>query len=349
MKTKEVEYNIGLALLRILLSFTVVLNHFFDINSVSYNIDFFNKLCFLLKIIGTVAVPVFFIMSFYFTEKVITNYDKDTVTKRLKRLIIPQLFWTIIYFVILKVMAFFTSNVHSPSIQDFLYQLLFGHSKYINASMWYQVDLIIITYVYVLLYKYLKNKKGTICICIISIFAIALQYTGINYTIFKDLVVELKYPLGRLLEVIPYATIGILLAKFNINKYANKKIIHTILPILSIIIFCFLCKYEAKINVMGFYYQGLLILTKSVTLFITFYFLPIGNVAEKVKKIIIYLSQYTLGVYCIHKLIGLILEQFINNKLNGTMEYCIIIFILSYIVIWIISFIPLKIIKKSVK
>lgn len=202
----------GLSILRIISCFCVVLIHFCGKENLqgNSNITIFNIVKQIFYYIYPTAVPIFMILSFYFFSKILNEQDNEKFKDRMKRLIIPQVFWTIVYAIVFKVLFITTANwTKNPNISDFLYQFFLGHSQNINETMWFQVDLIILTLLYFLIFRFMKREKAIICICVLAITSIFLQYSGINYNTFKDLINETRYPLGRIAEVIPYCTIRI--------------------------------------------------------------------------------------------------------------------------------------------
>lgn len=144
------KYNVGIALLKIFMCFMVVFAHTKDISDT----NFVSKLLFNFV---PVAVPIFMILSFVFTDfKKITN-DKDKFKKRLIRLILPQILWTIIYFVIYKLLDYKCSTNLIHSNTDFFYQLVLGHAY--NPTLWFQIELIILTLVFGFIFWLFDEKK----------------------------------------------------------------------------------------------------------------------------------------------------------------------------------------------
>lgn len=92
---KNQKYNLGLAILRLWMSFEVVLCHYWSGMSNNYK----GSLNIFLKF-GTLAVPIFVIISFYLTETKISTSDKNSFMKRIQRLLIPYIGWGVIYWFI---------------------------------------------------------------------------------------------------------------------------------------------------------------------------------------------------------------------------------------------------------
>lgn len=81
--------NYGIDLLRVLLSFMVVLDHFFDEQKKKK-----------FKHILYFHIPTFFLISFYYTYKTFASFNISKIKLRFERLIIPFLFWTSIGFIL---------------------------------------------------------------------------------------------------------------------------------------------------------------------------------------------------------------------------------------------------------
>lgn len=147
--------------------------------------------------------------------------------------------------------------------------------------------------------------------------------------------------------MLPYAATGVIFGYYNIiEKIKNKKykvIIISLILMLGIAIWnCDHIRIPA-----GFGYQGMKLWVLSVGIVIMFSTLPNKIFGNKISKIIKTISKYSLGIYCSHiavgKILNLYLEQYgINTK---TFYDCILIWLISYIVSWTISKIPVKAIQ----
>lgn len=60
---------------------------------------------------------------------------------------------------------------------------------------------------------------------------------------------------------------------------------------------------------------------------------------KRIEKAIIFLSQHTMGVYCIHMLTGRCMQKMIAFEMNDIV-FCFLNFIISMLVSIMISFIP---------
>lgn len=74
------EYNTGISILKLALSFGVVLCHFYYAEGI-------------LGFLMIIAVPSFMFISFYLTYQLLGQKDSRKFLKRVERLLIPHLFW----------------------------------------------------------------------------------------------------------------------------------------------------------------------------------------------------------------------------------------------------------------
>ena len=94
---------------------------------------------------------------------------------------------------------------------DLLWQLLLGHSEKINPFNVVSVCVDCYYGSFIFFFLLFFRKDLGIYYFFNKYFCIWLQYTGINYDYFSRVSFEVRYPLGRLTEMIPYAGIGIIL------------------------------------------------------------------------------------------------------------------------------------------
>ena len=149
--SKKIDYskiNYGFSLLKMLLAFEVILGHFANWD------EYDPRLVWPFRELVSLAVACFVILSFYLMAKSFLIRDKQMMKKRLIRLLIPQIGWAIIYYVIYALIDLFMNKGLHSGPMDFFWQLLTGHSRYLNPSMWYQVDIIIVTVIFYFIFSF---------------------------------------------------------------------------------------------------------------------------------------------------------------------------------------------------
>lgn len=338
--------NDGITILRPLLCFEVVLLHFW----VEQVIE---KKMLLFYFFESTAVPVFFIISFYFITPRLLEANADYLKVRIVRLIWPLLAWAFIYWLFFKCYFIFVPleeyNLTMElwqidiSLHSLFFQLLSGHA-HLNSSMWYQSVLLCIT---ILAYYAFQNfsVRINIWLALIFLFCLIAQYTGLYVLLFHNLSYEIKYPIGRLFEMTPYAIIGIFLAKLNISDYINYRYTSLWMIIIpAIIVFLLLLRNFTELKMDGYGYPGFLLLVSSTLIFV--YFIKIGQYI-KIPSRIAFLSKYTMGIYCCHRLVAyLVIYSIKKNNIEINMFIiCMIIYMISYILCYTIDLSKNKIIK----
>lgn len=172
--------------------------------------------------------------------------------------------------------------------------------------------------------------------------AFIIQYSGINFRLFDSLRYELKYPLGRFCEMIPYATIGFSCAYFNVFEKVKEK------RIFSIIMFglasLFLLKYSFINWASGFGYSNNNCLLLGFFVIGFAYLIPFEKLSQKAKKVLKFLTKYTLGIYCMHRIVAEFLK-ILFSKIGINIDsfvLCIITYITGFFVSFLMCKIPTK-------
>lgn len=317
----EKKINYGLSVLRVFMCFEVILNHLWSPEIDGKNFWIFLKL-------RPAAVPVFMIMSFYFMGRHFLDFSGKSFRLRIWRILYPQIGWAIIYFLAYKLYDII-SGQNQLQIEDLFLQIIFGHS--INQSMWYQFDLLIITLVFYAAFRYIPQKITVRLLIGVSICTLIIQYLGISYPLFDSLGDEFKYSIGRLFEVFPYATLGFLFYYFRIlEKFNNNWNVYFPITLLFLFISFRFNVFPTKV---GFGYSGLNLIIMSMCLIFVANTLN-RVISRKQYKFITVVSQYTLGIYCMHRLVGSIFAK-IFNLLDASFigfAYCILIYIICYLI-----------------
>ena len=296
---KKKEINIGISVLRVILSFMVVLDHL-------YNKKKLKKYHYILYY----HIPTFFLISFYYTHKT---------------LIIPYFSWCTISWILNNIYFYLLKRQCRHSFKDFFINLLNGHI--ILVPLWFQNDLILLTLIIVIIIFLFKNKYIYI-LHILSFLAIISQYSGFNFNFFKKHFSS-YHTLGRFTEAIPNAIIGFSLANYDLIKIMkNNKIISLYLLMILIII----TRYNIFSDLKTFKYGGIRLNIAAFCIFIMFYLIPFQKIKNKIFiSVITKITNYTAGIYFTHVLFGkgYLCKLLIFAK-KGTLFRCIIIYIISY-------------------
>ena len=346
-------WNIGVAFLKIWMCFEVVLCHF--INFKAYNSGFFS---FFVRF-SSIAVPVFMMLAFVFTDMEELVKDKNKCIKRFERLYVPNLFWAILYYVIYLIFGYLQHRSYVHGWTDFFWQLTFGHCY--NRTLWFHFDLIALTILFLALFRF-ASKRALFISLILFYLALFFQYNSIIIGIFSKMAWPktvlggyfhksyLTYSIGRFMEMLPYAVLGILCCKHHIMQRLKENANYT--AILSLLTLSFLYIFNDFFKTpAGYGYQGIYRIMITIATLILFYVISLDKFPVILNSLIFEISKYTMAIYFMHRIVGFIiyntmLRIFFDMR-KGSMHDCIIIFLVSLCLAFIINKVPIKIIKMS--
>lgn len=289
------------------------------------------------------AVPLFMRTSFYLTAHVYNSPHFSKTRRRVFRICVPYFGYAFISFVVVS----FVNVLNKKSIlpfKDLLWQLFLGSSPNLDPPLWFLADLFFCSIIIFLVSKYIAHKKFLFFLLILMAFL--LQYTGINFFLFSWMPYEAKWTLGRLMEMLPYACGGILLADSQLLKKYSGNILFIFFITLLILFF----KSHLFPNPEGFLYQGLSQFINTLLVFSLFYLGNLEELSPKIKRIILSISEYSLGIYCIHYIILLISYQSALTIFHAPSAMKgILIYFISLSIAVIIGKIPSKWVSALVK
>ena len=322
MLKRKKEYNIGIGILRVCLSFMVVMDHLYNQKKYKQYIYFFYY-----------HIPTFFLLSFYYTFNTLYFFNFNKIKIRFERILIPYFCWSCIYWIFNNIYFLLLKKKCRHSLIDFLNNLLNGHI--FNCAFWFQNILILLTIIFLIVILLFKNNFLYILV-LFAILAYILQYTGLNYEFFtKNFSTHYYLTLGRFAEGLPNAVSGFYIASKNFTSILKTKARITIIN--SLIILSFITKLKVFSNIKTFKYGGIRLNIAAICIFFIFYLFPFSVIKNKILiNIIKQLTSYTGGIYFIHNLIG---RGYILSKILSILEIerhslleCLIVFIISYII-----------------
>lgn len=348
--------NVGLNLFRILLTFGVVLDHFWLRRNPGSLVGIERAMWHW----RTLAVPAFMTMTFFLTARHFRDVDLPWLKRRFVRLYEPFVFWALVYWAVKSAMMRFNPD-YATSFSDLLWQLALGSSRTLTMQFWFHADLIILTAVAFLAFRFFRSARAYIYLSLAAIaIGFTVQYTSLNAAMFGKMSFETKYPLGRLFSMAPYAGAGILLAaaKGWIDRAApGVKVAVSLfgLWVAWLAIYCPLCPRPPA--VAG--YEGLVLNCIAWGLLPAFYWLPFDRAPAAVTKAVLFVSRYAMGVYCVHLLLGWIFYDYVlglekvsfpfGTCRSFTVLQCLAVWALSYVFCWLVSLIPAKFFRRVVE
>ena len=317
--------NDGVNLLKTIMCFEVLVCHFLPADGIP-----FWQLP--LVQIRTSAVPVFMMVSFLLCRNALVSGDPGALGKRLKRVLWPQVSWAVVYYigcVLLRIL----DGEKPMGVDTLIWQLATGANEQLNPAMWFQVDLFILTLVFSLLFFVVNRRVGEGILLLIGAVCLALQYSRVVYHLFGPLRPEIKYSIGRLVEVWPFAAAGVCLFRPGMLAWMKK---HWVLGCSGGLLLCGVSLAVKRPCTIadGFGYAGLHIVLVAVGLTVLFWSLPLEKLGGWVTGLIDRLSRYTLGIYCMHLLVAKVFDLILKRTTlpREGFWFCVAVFAAAYLV-----------------
>lgn len=295
MKTGQ-NYNLSADIIRIFATFFVVFSHTTDVfvlwtpfkgGSAWWMVYYLNTL-------SRVAVPLFVILSGYLIlDSKKTNNLKDFYKRRFSRMLLPFIFWLIVYF--WWTVYWGKHSLTVPYVIDTLW----------TANIWHLYFLIIILELYLLapvLVRFknlLSSGKQTLLFWVFALFSISWAALANIPTYHFDLA---KYSLTIFIPYIAYFYAGAFL------KHVRVKKLQAIIYACGYFFFAFVTNLLARGNMSHF-----IVFNYSPTLFIMSicFFLALKNIHEHFPKFfssrlfhgVPFIAGTTFGIYLLHFLV----------------------------------------------
>ena len=313
MNDKMTARNTGISLLRYLFSFVAVVVH--------VEPDLSNDVQYFFYDMGPYIVPVFLFVSFYLIGGMMNGPKPQALRTRFLRILYPLVFWTLVYYVVL-------SLVRQSWIdyRQLFYSLLLGSARQLNPPMWFlAMQLYITGLVFVLCFLFPDSGKRDMLFLGLIAFCLAMQYSGANLYLLGDCAYESYYFFGKFFEVLPFALSALLFKKYESLLAGGKRLLLMAGLLLGAALGALLP--EAP----GLGCQGVPLLFITLLLCVTMISLPHVK-SRRAAYWINELSQYTLGIYCMHVLMGQLLDGIVHHSAltlwKGTLIYDLIVWLL---------------------
>ena len=290
------------------------------------------------SVAGSMAVMVFMFTAFLLTGQSIISRDKSRIRRRLHRLVVMHVAWAAIYFVCFAAAFIAGKGAFAGKSAVYMFealagQIVLGHT--LNATMWFQVSLIYITVILAVLYSFTEHRTALIITFLAGVLAFVMQYSGANFALFGKMSYALKYPLGRMCEMLPLACMGIIFADYGIMNRLQERRTLSIAVCTVLLLLAVMCRKYIP-SASGFGYSGLYLNVTAMLLTAIFCLLPTDSLPLTAKQCITAVSRFTPGVYCMHRLAEYCLRALHVNISNSFM-YCIVIFIVCLAASFMIS------------
>lgn len=337
MINKQEGYNMGISILKIWMVMSIVVCHFLNTEGAS-------KLSHLFTIYGGTGVSVFVFLSFSLSEVVYIR-NRKRIGRKIRRLLLPQCFFAVLYFITYTLIILPTEDVlqGSVGIRSLFWQMLLGAA--LNPPMWYIADLLILTIFFYWIFSFFRNEKGIIIAILIVVVAILMEYSGFNYELWQGLPNDSKWTVGRFFELIPTAVVGIFFSYYKIMDQLSDH--RPVAVVICSVVLILIYKADINNNWKGFYYQGLYQVVTAVCLSGLFWNLPFEKLPERVKTFINRWSCYNMGIIALHYLVKAFYNTFINEVRRLSLSECLFIYAAALAITILGAHIPIKYVREA--
>lgn len=235
---------------------------------------------------GLYGVPLFLMLSFFLMSKYFLkeNLSKEDLFKRLKRLTIPLLIWSLIGFL---------PHLQLLSLPNVLLQLITG--ELVNVPLYYLNLLILFTILFWAL-TYVRLSYRMYLYIVLLVLALVIEYSHLNFLLFEPTSLVWRNSYGRFIELLPYSIFGILFGFIALHRknpwviYLTSFIVVTVGYILT----------RGISQPPGFRYAGHTLLFGSLAAFSIIILLIPFSIPRKLQETIHILGKYSFGVYLMH-------------------------------------------------
>ena len=329
-KERRKNFNIGIELLRLIISFLIVILHIQPINHKNY-------LVFITYFFLGLYTPEFFLISFYFSSKNFSSKEIIVKKKRLERILLPYIIWPIIIYLENIIYVYIKTKKLTFSLKILFFQILVGRK--INDVFWFQFNLIINSIIiYIIRYSFPTNLFFEVLVILIC-FAIFFNIQLFNLKIFSIYKISIFGTVGNLSFSIIYSITGLFLGSIGFLSRINKNNRFKILFFYPLFIYI-LKIYNKKLFQIFPRIKCLIIELYIIVLFVLFGTIPFDLILNKKSiNLIRQITSFTGGVYYIHLFIIKLLSRFSKAVRDRTLMSCIIVYIICFLICVIFSFI----------
>lgn len=336
------QHNYGVDILRIWMCFVVINCHFSHDTSIAPAvIDFF-------RLFENVAVAIFMFVSFLLCAQILNGrLQGRKIVGRIKRIAIPIVFWGLFYYALCHVIHLLTGKGLTPTVGDLAMQLLGGYVY--NLPMWFMNVLLALTLTVVVINLIVPQKLQLHANVLFTVAALAFSLFGFTGRCVGELSAELREPLGRYFEMMPYAGMAniLYLTGFSTPTGRRRLFYCAILALCCWTLWMFReveWPYKTFGNSSPYQYA---FTVASVLLMSA---LPFEYIGAFLRKIISWTAHYTLGIYCMHIAVGGLFNAACSfmGLPKGTVVGSLTIFAISLTASCAIAHIPVSWAKKTV-
>ncbi len=306
------------------------------------------------------AVPVFMFITFFLASRHFAANDGEWLRKRFYRLCLPFVFWSVLAFVTWRLLsphfpafaidptdgAFWKEGCKAgpvPVSFEYLALQALGTTKTLGSQMWFQAVLVILTGFFALFFRLVKPRFVVAGLVALFVIGFMMDYSDLNFKLFGNFRYEVKNPLGRIFPMMPYAATG-LLAGMAAKSFDGFSLCRRwYLFVLGVALTAFLMNFDVFVAPKGFYYRGLKMFCVALALVTALRFMPLERLPLAVKRLLVWASGYSMGVYFVHIYVGKLLEELAFPSIGivpRSFAGGCIVFAVSFTLCWLVSLVP---------
>jgi len=212
VKSKK-EIYLGIEILRMILSFFIVVVHFFDKRNAKTKL-----LLFPFQVLPY-YIPTFFIISFYFNYKTFASRNIAKIKERFLRILIPYYIWPTIFFIRYHIFNYANGIIENDKLKNLYYQYLIGDG--FHGVFWFQFNLIFIS-LFIVIIIFLIKSKNLLIIIIIGIIVLIFEFYRYIYNFFLNYNHPINHSVSNIPSSFIYSISGFILGYYNILNYLIK-------------------------------------------------------------------------------------------------------------------------------
>ena len=327
-KQTKNKVNLGVELLRMILSFLIVLVHNLDAYYAYYKLNNFPQ-----KHLAY-YVPTFFFISFYFSYNTLTSRNIEKIKERFIRILVPYLGWPIIFWLRDYYLYYRYGIKGNILLRNMYIQIIIGCR--IHGVFWFLFNILFLNNVFVIIIFLFKKKYFYV------LFIITLLFYIFSHSIYGKQFFNLFNfnPIGHSISPIPkmilYSFTGFFCASKNLIKHLyNYRCI--ILILCGLLLFIIL-HYNVFVKVPSFF-SGIMIDLFIINTFSFFSMIPFDKIKNTfIFSILKQITSHTGGVYYLHTKCYEILRRYIKPISRRSFQGCLLSYLYCYLLCVICSF-----------
>ena len=339
-------HNVGVSLLKLGMSFAVVLVHFWTMREHPLFGDAKGTASWFFYEMGNYAVPCFMLISFFFSSDHFQSSDGSWLKSRFLRLLLPCVVWTLVSFALFSLLPPFT-DFAQPTWKDLAYSVC-GTNTPIGPHLWFMTALVILTAVFALFFLLVPERYRVAGLLALLVAGLAIEYSGLNHAMFKTWHHDFRSPIGRVFPMMSYACLGLIAGPCR-RRWAELPVgVRALMAAVGVGAAALFMNANMFVKPAGYHYTGLKMLSVAVAIVTAAFFLPLERLPLKVRSALLFVSRYSMGIYMVHILVGRPMQNFVFRHVGlerQTFLGSAVIFAICWALCWLISLVPNRHVK----